>query len=102
MSTVSQADPGPMQPIIRRAGPAEASRLAAIGRATFTETFGHLYPPEDLRTFLDEAHSEARAHADLADPAKAAWLVEEQGRAVGYALAGPCELPHGEVAAQDG
>jgi GNAT superfamily N-acetyltransferase len=82
---------------IRRAGPSDAETLAAIGRGTFSEAFGHLYPPEDLTAFLAEAHSLARARADLADPAKAVWLVEAQGRAVGYALAGPCKLPHAEV-----
>jgi ribosomal protein S18 acetylase RimI-like enzyme len=82
---------------IRRAGPADAEALVAIGRATFAETFGHLYPPQDLAAFLAEAHSLARAQADLADPAKAVWLVETGGATVGYALAGPCKLPHPEV-----
>ena len=84
-------------PAIRRAGPADAEALAAFGRATFAETFGHLYPPQDLTAFLTEAHSLARARADLADPAKAVWLVEAGDEVVGYALAGPCKLPHPEV-----
>jgi len=84
-------------PIMRRAGPADAETLAAIGRATFVETFGHLYPPEDLAAFLAEAHSVERARADLANPAKAAWLAEAGGEAVGYALACPAKLPHPEV-----
>jgi GNAT superfamily N-acetyltransferase len=84
-------------PRIRRAGPGDAEALAAIGRATFCETFAHLYPPEDLAAFLAEAYGVERASADLADPAKAAWLVEADGRAVGHALAGPCKLPHPEV-----
>jgi ribosomal protein S18 acetylase RimI-like enzyme len=82
---------------IRRAGLDDAEALARIGAATFTETFGHLYPPADLAAFLDESHSVARARADLADPAKAAWLVEAEGETVGYALVGPCKLPHPEV-----
>jgi ribosomal protein S18 acetylase RimI-like enzyme len=89
-------------PILRRATPADAEALAAIGVATFTETFGHLYPPQDLASFLAEAHGEARTRADLADPRKAAWLAEVGGEVVGYALAGPCDLPHPEVAAADG
>lgn len=103
MTSVSQTEPRPLQgPVIRRAAPADAARLAAIGQATFTEAFGHLYPAEDLQAFLGEAHTEARARADLADPAKAAWLVEAEGGTLGYALAGPCDLPHPEVAAGDG
>lgn len=83
--------------LIRRAGPDDAEALAAIGRATFTETFAHLYPPEDLAAFLAEAHGLARARADLADPAKAVWLAEAGGEVVGYAVAGPCHLPHPDV-----
>ncbi len=86
------------QPLIRRARPDEAQALADIGRSTFIETFGHLYPPEDLAAFLDEAHSLDSIEADLADPAKALWLVEAEGDVIGYALAGsPCTLPHPEV-----
>jgi ribosomal protein S18 acetylase RimI-like enzyme len=82
---------------IRRAVPADAAAIAAIGAETFAETFANLYPPEDLATFLAEAHGEARARADLADPAKALWLAEDGGEVIGYALAGPCHLPHSEV-----
>lgn len=88
------------EPSIRRAGSNDAEALAAIGRATFVETFGHLYPPEDLAAFLEEAYGAARTAADLADPRSAAWLVEADGRALGYAQAGPCTLPHPEVTPQ--
>jgi diamine N-acetyltransferase len=87
---------------IRRAGPADAEALAAIGRVTFADTFSHLYPPEDLDAFLVEAHGVERARADLANPAKAAWLVEAGDDVIGYALAGPCKLPHPEVTASCG
>jgi ribosomal protein S18 acetylase RimI-like enzyme len=96
------ADTSSLAPTIRRAGPADAEALAAIGRVTFVETFAQLYPPEDLATFLAEAHSVERARADLADPAKAAWLVEAGGEVVGYALACPAKLPHQAVSADDG
>lgn len=85
------------EPIIRRAGVEDAEALADIGRRTFTETFGHLYPPEDLATFLASAYDLEKTRRDLADPAKAAWLVESDGAVVGHALVGPCELPHPEV-----
>ena len=84
-------------PTIRRAGPADAAALVAIGRATFAETFARLYPAQDLAAFLAEAHSLGRAVTDLADPAKAVWLVEAAGEVVGYAVAGPCHLPNPEV-----
>ena len=38
----------------------------------------------------------------LANPAKAAWLVEAGGEVVGYALACPAKLPHQDVSADDG
>ena len=44
---------------IRRATASDAPVLAALGRETFAETFGHLYPPEDLAGFLDAAHAPA-------------------------------------------
>src|SRR6266481_6779098 len=90
------------QPLIRRAGDADAEALAAIGAETFVETFGHLYPPRDLTRFLAEAYGPERTRSDLADPAKASWLVEAQGRVVGYALAGPCALPNPHVTAECG
>lgn len=82
------------EPTIRRAGPADAEPLAALGARTFVETFAHLYDPEDLRVFLAEAYGLERTRADLADPRKASWVVEVDGEPVGYALAGPCALPH--------
>ena len=88
--------------VIRRATPADAQALSEIAKATFSETFGHLYPAEDLEPFLEEVYAPARMEAELADPAKAAWLVEIDGAVVGHALAGPCDLPHAEVTPQCG
>ena len=88
--------------MLRRAGPDDAATVAALGAATFVETFGRLYAPEELARFLAEAHGVERARADLLDPEKAIWLLEAAGEAVGYVLAGPCDLPHPETAAGDG
>ena len=84
-------------PTIRRAGPDDAEALSRIGAETFTETFGHLYPPRDLADFLVYAYGLKRIRADLDDPAQASWIVEADGAVVGYALAGPCDLPHDAV-----
>ncbi|QNN47616.1 GNAT family N-acetyltransferase [Thermomonas brevis] len=88
---------------IRRATVADAATLAELGAATFVETFGHLYTPEDLQAFLDESHTiEAYAKA-LANPHYALWLAEDEaGRAIGYAQAGCCGLPHEDVRPEDG
>ena len=85
-------------PTIRRADPNDAQALSRIGAETFTETFGHLYPPQDLADFLESAYGLEKTRRDLADPAKAAWLVEADGDVVGHAMAGDCDLPHDEVA----
>lgn len=85
------------EPVIRRAEASDAQTVAELGARTFVETFGYLYPPQDLADFLAQAYGLESAKADLADPAKATWLVEAGGQAVGYALAGPCGLPHDEV-----
>jgi ribosomal protein S18 acetylase RimI-like enzyme len=90
------------EPAIRRAGPADAEALREIGARTFSDTFAHLYAPEDLAAFLADAHGLERIRADLANPAKALWLVEQAGRPVGYALAGPCDLPHPDVTPASG
>jgi len=85
------------EPILRRATLADAETLAALGAGTFSETFAHLYTADDLNAFLDQAYNLDRTRADLADPAKASWLVEADGEAVGYATAGPSGLPHDDV-----
>ena len=85
------------EPTIRRANAADSGVLCALGARTFSETFSHLYNPDDLSAFLAEAYSAGTTQRDLADPHRALWLVEDGGEAIGYALAGPCDLPHAEV-----
>ena len=77
---------------LRAAGPDDAATLAALGRRTFAETFGHLYRPEDLAAFL-ETHSEQRWRTELLDPAFSVLLGEEEGKAAAYAKIGPPTLP---------
>ena len=85
------------EPTIRRANVADAAVLSALGARTFSETFSHLYHPQDLSAFMADAYSVEKTHRDLADPRRALWLVEDGGEAIGYALAGPCDLPHPQV-----
>ncbi|MBO9709008.1 MAG: GNAT family N-acetyltransferase [Caulobacter sp.] len=83
-----------MTATLRRAVLDDADILSALGAETFSQTFAHLYPPSDLETFLAYAYGLERTRRDLADPEKATWLLELDGRAIGYATAGPCGLPH--------
>ncbi|MDO4710220.1 MAG: N-acetyltransferase [Pseudomonadota bacterium] len=87
---------------IRRASSADAECLAALSRATFSETFAHLYAPEDLAEFLANTYTAEKYRDALDEAGCAAWLLHDaQGQAQGYALAGPCGLPHDEVAPGD-
>jgi GNAT superfamily N-acetyltransferase len=71
---------------------ADAPALAALGRRTFVETFGHLYHPDDLAAFLIN-HSETRWAEELADPAFRVRLAEQDGAPMAYAKLGPPSLP---------
>ena len=88
-------------PTIRRARPDDAEALVELSTATFTQTFGHLYDPADLAAFLNEAYDLQKHKTLLADPDHATWLVEDNDALVGYALAGPCSLPHPDVLPED-
>ncbi|MEM9234013.1 MAG: GNAT family N-acetyltransferase [Pseudomonadota bacterium] len=79
---------------IRRAGPDDVDDLSRIGRDTFTETFGHLYTPENLHSFLQESHSAEWYSYALRQPDVACWIVRgETGAPMAYAVAGPNTLP---------
>jgi len=87
---------------IRRAVVDDAAVLAELAARTFTETFGHLYPAEDLDFFLRDAYAVEKQATILSHPGYAVWLLEDDGAAVGHAAAGPCGLPHADVAHGDG
>jgi diamine N-acetyltransferase len=79
---------------IRRAAAEDVPQLAQLGAITFTETFGHLYKPQDLQTFLTNSRSEARYAKLLADPRTGIWLgIVGSSPPIGYAVVGRCKLP---------
>ena len=81
------------QVLIRRATAEDASTLAVLGAATFTETFGHLYPPEDLQAFLVGSHSVDVWRRKLSDPQCGVWIAILDQSAVGFITVGVCKLP---------
>jgi ribosomal protein S18 acetylase RimI-like enzyme len=88
---------------IRRATPDDVAVAAELGAATFVETFGHLYPPEDLQAFLDKNHSLESWSRTLADPHRAMWIVKhENGRHIGFLVVGACKLPMQHMEAEAG
>ena len=59
--------------------------LAALGRESFADAFGHLYRPEDLAAFLAETHDEAAIAAEIAGEACRHRLAEgEDGALLGF------------------
>jgi hypothetical protein len=94
----SMANGSPTEPdrafVVRRATSEDAAELADIAELTFTETFGHLYPPADLSSHVAKTYTPGACLEVLADPRMAYWLVgAEVEPAVGFALAGYCKLP---------
>jgi ribosomal protein S18 acetylase RimI-like enzyme len=84
---------------IRPAAPDDATALAALAAATFTETFGHLYAPADLEAFLRTWKVPAIYARHLEDPDIFLTVAEDpEGKLVGYVLAGPCKLPVADLA----
>ncbi len=84
---------------MRRATTEDAEDLAHVATSTFTETFGHLYPPDDLASYLGSAYTPAAWRNTLSDPGVACWLVGAGGEsAVGFTVAGYCKLPVKDLA----
>jgi len=75
--------------IPRPASLKDVPALAALGRDSFTASFGHLYRPEDLDAFLSEVHAETVVAEEVAADEFTHALVVE-----GDALAGYCKLRH--------
>jgi GNAT superfamily N-acetyltransferase len=86
---------------IRRAGPADAALLAALGATSFADTFAADNRPEDMAAYLAEAFGEPIQRAELADPTCVAFVAERDGEAVGYAMLreGPAPAAVGEAPA---
>ena len=76
----------------RDATAADAGLMARIGRESFTETFGHLYTPENLAAFLVN-HSAESWRGELGDPRVAVRIAEADGAAAGFAKLAPPSLP---------
>lgn len=55
--------------ILRPALLSDAADLALLGRESFCASFEHLYRPQDLNAFLQQAYSVDAVTAEIADPA---------------------------------
>jgi len=77
---------------IRAATPEDAEALSKLGEATFVQTFGHLYKPEDLKAFLVN-HEADGWRKQIASADLSIRVVESDGQLVAYAKMGPLSLP---------
>ncbi|RST30077.1 GNAT family N-acetyltransferase [Sphingomonas ginkgonis] len=79
-------------PTYRGATAADADAIHRLFVASFTDTFGHLYRPEDLTAFV-AGFTRDGWERELRDPAMRFRLAEADGRLLGYAKIGPQTLP---------
>lgn len=87
---------------IRPAVADDAEQLAQLGAATFTETFGHLYPEADLQAFLESSHSTEAWSGLLAEDRVAIRVALLDGRPIGFITVGSCKLPVEQLEADAG
>ncbi|MGZ8796978.1 MAG: N-acetyltransferase family protein [Thermoanaerobaculia bacterium] len=71
--------------LIRRAVPADAANLAALGARTFEEAFAEQNRPEDMSAYLAKTYSEPLQRLEIEDPDVVTLLVEESGRLIAFA-----------------
>jgi ribosomal protein S18 acetylase RimI-like enzyme len=83
----------PSSPVVRRATANDAAALSKIAAATFVETFGHLYSPEDLQAYLTKAYALEATHKQLTDPAMGVWFATIDDEPAGFIVVGRCKLP---------
>jgi ribosomal protein S18 acetylase RimI-like enzyme len=68
--------------------------LSELACACFTETFGHLYPPQDLEAFLHESYAPAVLANEVEDADYFWRVVYEDERMIAYLMCAPVGLPH--------
>lgn len=74
----------PLRISVAKANVATATRLADLGRQTFTETFAADNKPADLAAYLHETYQPELQLAQLRHPQCTYLLTEMQGQLVGY------------------
>lgn len=91
----SDTPASPPHPVkLREALPGDLDALVALSRKTFTDKFGHLYRPEDLQAYLDEAHSQEFYREAITSPDYHVRVAETPNGSLGaYLVCSPLELP---------
>jgi ribosomal protein S18 acetylase RimI-like enzyme len=78
--------------VYRDATANDAAALAAFAARTFVDTFGHLYPPEDLSAFLTANYGPDIQARELADHATRYRLALRDDVIVGYCMMGEVDM----------
>lgn len=82
-----------MTHIIELAQPADAADIAAFAAASFVHTFGPLYRPQDLATFLKNWNQADALAAQAEDPDWAVALIRfSDGAIAGFVKCGPVDF----------
>ena len=76
----------------RDATAADLPAIDALFRSSFSDTFAHLYKPEDLAAFFDNFTPEAWAE-EFDDPRYVFRLAEADGNLVAFVKLGPPSVP---------
>jgi diamine N-acetyltransferase len=72
----------------------DATAVAQLAASTFTETFGHLYPAEDLAEYLARVCTTNAYGNVIANPEAAIFIaVANGGPPVGFVFVADCKLP---------
>ncbi|ART63810.1 GNAT family N-acetyltransferase [Kushneria marisflavi] len=73
-----------MAVVFKTCGPADALKVADIGRETYRQTFEGLYAPEVMTQYLDRAFAPDVVAGELEQPKSAFWLLEVDDQVAGY------------------
>ena len=82
---------------LRSIEPCDIEALSALAKRTFTDTFGHLYPPEHLQAFLTASYDAHVLEVEIAAPDQFWRMAWDGDQAVAYLQACPVSLPHPEA-----
>lgn len=78
---------------IQLAKPSDAEAIAAFANGSFTHTFGHIYDPADLSTFLADWNPPDIVRAQIeSDDHDIALVRDDAGAILGYIKMGPVDF----------
>lgn len=72
-------------PVVRRAEPIDASRLAVLAERTFRAAFGSLNTQENLDAHCANAYSGAHQASEIVDPGIETFVCDDKVELIGYA-----------------